>query len=195
MEPLAKLEAFFSGDRAFKEELRLLRDLARKTDSVETLKWGMPVYTVDGKNVFGIIGFKNHFGLWFFNGVFLKDPDGVLVAAQEGTKAMRHWKFRSRDDLNPSSVLAYMEEAITNHKKGLEHRPERTKKIEIPQLLAAALSHDKVLHQAFNAMAPYQQREFCNYIGSAKQEKTRQSRLRKCLPIIRGGRSLNEKYR
>lgn len=138
-------------------------------------------------------GFKNHFVLWFFNGVFLKDPEGVLVAAQKGTKAMRHWKFRSRDELNPSSVLAYMEEATS--KKGLEHRPERTKKIEIPQLLAAALSHDKALHQAFNALAPYKQREYCEYIGSAKQEKTRQSRLTKCLPLIREGVSLNEKYR
>lgn len=195
MKPSAKLEAFYSGERAFKEELNLLRGLARRTDAIETLKWGMPVYTVDGKNVFGITGFKNHFGLWFFNGVFLKDPEGVLVAAQKGTKAMRHWKFRSSNDLNPSLVLAYMEEAITNQKNGLEHRPERTKKNEIPHLLLEALSHDQSLHQAFNALAPYKQREFCDYIGSAKQEKTRHSRLAKCLPLIRGGVSLNEKYR
>lgn len=195
MEASAKLETFYSGERPFKDELLLLRDLARKTVATETLKWGRPVYTVDGKNVFGIMGFKNHFGLWFFNGVFMKDPEGVLVAAQEGTKAMRHWKFRSRDEINPVSVLAYMEEAIANQKKGLEHRPELSKKNKIPQPLSEALRQDIVLRQAFNALAPYKQREFCEFIGSARQEKTRQSRLLKCLPLIREGVSLNEKYR
>lgn len=195
MEASAKLESFYSGERPFKDELLLLRGLAQKTVARETLKWGRPVYTVDGKNVFGIMGFKNHFGLWFFNGVFMKDPEGVLVAAQEATKAMRHWKFRSRDDINPAKVLAYMEEAIANHKKGLEHQPEPANKNKIPQLLSEALRQDAVLRRSFNALAPYKQREFCEYIGSARQEKTRQSRLLKCLPMIREGVSLNEKYR
>lgn len=52
MEPSAKLEAFYSGERAFKEELNLLRELAGKTDAMETLKWSIVVYTVDAKNVF-----------------------------------------------------------------------------------------------------------------------------------------------
>lgn len=195
MKPAAKPEAFYATERPFKDELLLLLDLAGKTDAMETLKWGRPVYTVDGKNVFGIMGFKNHFGLWFFNGVFLKDPEGVLVAAREETKAMRHWKFRSRDEIRPASVLSYMKEAIANQKNGLELRPEPTKKFEIPQLLSAALREDKSLKQGFNKLAPYKQKEFCEFIGTARQEKTRQSRLLKCLPMIREGISLNEKYR
>jgi uncharacterized protein YdeI (YjbR/CyaY-like superfamily) len=195
MEPSDKIDAFYSRERPFKEELYILRDLARKTEARETLKWGSPVYTINGKNVFGIMGFKRHFGLWFFNGVFMKDPEGVLVAAQEETKALRHWKFTSRAEIIPGKVLAYMEEAIANQKKGMEHRPEGKKKVEIPGILAEALGKDNALLLAFKALTPYKQREYCEHIDSAKQEKTRQSRLEKCLLLIRKGVSLNEQYR
>jgi uncharacterized protein YdeI (YjbR/CyaY-like superfamily) len=195
MEPSDKLEAFYSRERPFKKELCILRELARKTEARETLKWGSPVYTINGKNVFGIMGFKHHFGLWFFNGVFLKDPEGVLVAAQEETKAMRHWKFTSRAEIRSGKVLAYMEEAIANQKKGMEHRPEGKKKVEIPGILVEALGKDNALMLAFKALTPYKQSEDCEHIASAKQEKTRQSRLEKSLTLIRKGISLNEKYR
>ncbi len=89
-----KTEAYFAKERPFKSGLALLRELALKTELQETFKWSTPVYTIDGKNVLGITSFKDHFGVWFFNGVFLKDPKNVMVNAQEGkTKSMRHWKF------------------------------------------------------------------------------------------------------
>jgi uncharacterized protein YdeI (YjbR/CyaY-like superfamily) len=88
-----------------------------------------------------------------------------------------------------------MEEAIANQKKGMEHRPEGKKKVEIPGILAEALGKDNALLLAFKALTPYKQREYCEHIDSAKQEKTRQSRLEKCLLLIRKGVSLNEQYR
>jgi len=195
MDASAKVEAFYSKERPFKKELGILRDLARQTEARETFKWSGPVYTIDGKNVFGIMGFTHHFGLWFFNGVFLKDPLGVLAVAQETTKAMRHWRFTSEKEIDPKQVLRYLEEAIDNQKKGLEHRPEAKKTLKIPELLHQELVKDKNLMAAFKALAPYKQREFCEHIGSAKQEKTRRSRLDQSLALIREGLSLNDKYR
>lgn len=91
MDNAEKLNAFYDKEHPFKDGIALLRNLAKQTEFVETLKWGAPIYTIDNKNVMGIMAFKEHFGLWFFNGVFLKDPNGILVNAQEGkTKAMRH---------------------------------------------------------------------------------------------------------
>lgn len=73
------------------------------------------------ENVFGICKFKNHFGVWFFNGVFLKDPKNVLENAQEGkTKGMRHWKFQSLEAVDEQIVLSYMKEALDNQRKGME---------------------------------------------------------------------------
>ena len=54
------------------------------------------IFTLNGKNVLGIGGFKNYFTIWFFNGVFLKDEKNVLVNSQEGlTKSLRQWRFSS----------------------------------------------------------------------------------------------------
>ena len=44
-------------------ELEILQTIISKTNLVETIKWGAPVYTLNGKNIVGITGFKNHFAL------------------------------------------------------------------------------------------------------------------------------------
>ncbi|QBA65640.1 hypothetical protein EQY75_09100 [Muriicola soli] len=178
------------------EGLNRLRRLALQTELQEDLKWGIPVYTLKGKNVFGISAFKTHFGIWFFNGCYLKDPEGVLENAQEGkTKAMRHYKFSSLDEIMPDIVLAYMTEAVENQKKGLIHKPDRKKKTEIPAELLQVLEKDPGLHKAFKQITPYKQREYCEYIASAKQLKTKHSRLAKILPMIREGLGINDMYR
>ena len=190
-----KVEAFYSREQPFREELNILRGLALETGAVEDFKWSGPVYTTNGKNVFGIMGFKHHFGLWFFNGVFMKDPLGVLQAAQKGTKALRHWKFYSQAEIDKKSILAYLREAIQNQQQGLEHKPEPKQEIKIPRILQERLSKEKDLLASFDALSPYKQREYCEHITTAKQEKTRLSRLEKMLPLIRKGLSLNDKYR
>src|SRR5882672_6330040 len=82
------------------EELDFLKSLIAKTELVETTKWGGPIFTVNNKNVLGIGGFKSYVGIWFFNGVFMKDEKKVLVNAQEGvTKALRQWGFSSKEEI------------------------------------------------------------------------------------------------
>ncbi len=67
------------------EELLLLREIILSTELTEEIKWGGPIYTLDGKNVLAIGGFKNFATIWFHQGVFLSDPKGVLVNAGELT--------------------------------------------------------------------------------------------------------------
>ena len=93
-------------------ELEILQDIISKTNLVETIKWGMSVYTYNGKNIVGITGFKNHFAIWFYKGVDLKDNGKVLVNAQEGiTKSLRQWRFTSKSEINEKLILEYIEEA------------------------------------------------------------------------------------
>ncbi len=197
MDSSEKLEAFFAREHPFKEGLEILRDIALKTELQETLKWGAPVYTVEGKNVLGIMAFKNHFGIWFFNGFFLNDPKNVLENAQEGkTKAMRHWKFHSVDEVDKATVLSYMEEAIENQKKGREMKPDRKAgKVALPDLLKETLMENKKLKVAFDALTPFKQREFCEYLSEAKMQKTKVARLDKIIPMIENGVGLHDKYR
>ena len=197
MEKIHFVEEYIERNEKYGEALSLLRDIISSTELEETIKWSIPTYTINNKNVLGIGAFKNHFGLWFFQGVFLKDEEKVLRNAQDGkTKAMRQMNFNSIDEINKDVVLKYVLEAIENQKLGKEIKPERNKKtVEIPTELAENLDHNSKLKAAFASLAPYKQKEYCEYISSAKREATKSSRLEKILPMIEQGIGLNDKYR
>ena len=94
-------------------ELRQLKDIILETDLIETTKWGSPVFTLNGKNIVGLAGFKNFFALWFFKGAQLKDEKKVLINAQEGkTKLMRQWRFTTQEQIDKDLILKYVLEAI-----------------------------------------------------------------------------------
>ena len=191
-----KIEAYYAKERPFKEGIVLLRELALKTGFDETYKWGIPVYTIENKNVLGILAFKHHFGIWFYNGVYLTDPKNVLENAQEGkTKAMRHWKFNALEDIDQATVLTYFQEAMANQKKGLILVPEKNKPVSIPPILKKAMDNNNTIKMNYESLSPYKQREFCEYISEAKQEKTKMSRLEKSVGLLLQGLGLHDKYR
>ena len=194
---MGKADDYFEKEHPYQNGIRLLREIALSTELEETVKWGAPVYTIQNKNVLGIMAFKSHFGLWFFNGVFLSDPENVLENAQEGkTKAMRHWKFTSSEGLDQSLIREYIQEAIENQKRGLTVKPERkSTEVVMPELLKEALTGKVALMEQFEGLSAYKQREYCEYIDTAKQEKTKLSRLEKILPMIKEGIGMNDKYR
>ncbi|NKI32964.1 YdeI/OmpD-associated family protein [Croceivirga thetidis] len=198
MDKAAKIEAYFEEEHEFKKAIGTLREIILKTPLEETFKWMFPTYTLQNKNVLAICKFKNHFGIWFFNGVFLTDPLNVLENAQEGkTKAMRHWKFSNEYDIDPNQVMAYVNEAIINQKNNRVLTPTKksTKHIETPELLMEAFKKNAKLKKAYQNFSEYKRKEFNEYISTAKQEKTKLKRLEKILPMIEDGIGLNDKYR
>lgn len=177
------------------EELGLLRGIIQKTELIETNKWGGEVYTINNKNVLGIGGFKNYFVIWFWNGVFLKDEAKVLVNANEGvTKGLRQWRFTSAADVNEKLVLYYINEAIANEKAGLSIKPEKKEAMRC-DFFESELNKDLNLKAAFDKFSTYKQKEFWEFMATAKQEKTKIARLEKIKPMIMDGLGLNDKYR
>lgn len=197
MKKIHSVEEYLETSEKWSKELTKIREIILKTELVETVKWGIPTYTINTKNVVGFAGFKSYFGLWFFNGVFLKDEEQVLINAQEDkTKGMRQWRFNSIDDINEPLLLKYLNEAIENQKQGLEIKPERKKKaIVIPKELEAVFIKKPVIKTAFENLTAFKQREYCEYIASAKRDATKLSRLEKITPMIAQGIGLNDKYR
>ena len=180
---------------SWSEELELLKSIIAKTELVETTKWGGPVYVLNGKNVLGVGGFKNYFTIWFFNGVFLKDEKKVLVNAQEGvTKSLRQWRFTSKEEVNETAILDYIHEAIENEKQGKIIKPEKGKSI-VSELFEKELDANPDLKEAFQKFSPYKQKEFLEYIETAKREETKRSRIEKIKPMILENIGLNDKYR
>lgn len=178
------------------EAQNLLHQILSQSELVETKKWGMPVFTYKGKNVVGYAGMKTHFALWFYNGVFLSDPYQVLINAQEGkTKAMRQWRFESIEQIDGTTILEYIQEAIENEKLGKTWKPEKSPVLEIPALMQEKLDSDADLKASFALFTPFKQKEFIEYISEAKREATQVSRLEKITPMILQGIGLNDKYR
>lgn len=181
---------------AWNEELALLKSIILKTGLKETTKWGIPVFTYNGKNVVGIAGFKSFFALWFYNGSFLEDKKQVLINASEGqTKALRQWRFRSMEEIDEAGITAYIQEAIENEKQGKRLVPQKKKQLPIPPQLAAILKNDHLFAERFANLSPAKQTEYLEHIDSAKQEKTKLSRINKMRPLVLQGEGLHDKYK
>ena len=195
MHTILEKENKWNKTNQWENELEQLHAIIRKTPLVETTKWGGPVYTYNNKNVLGIGGFKSYFGIWFYNGVFLKDEKKLLINAnEENTKSLRQMRFNSGNEIDEKLILAYIKEAIEIEGKGLVI-PKEKKETIIPELLQKELDQNSELNDKFNAFSPYKQREFIEYIVTAKQEKTQLSRHQKIIPMILEDRGLNDKYR
>ncbi len=180
----------------WEEELVLLQSIADKAGLDKALKWGIDVYMHEERNVFAFCGFKSHFALWFYNGVFLKDKYKVLVNAQDGkTKSLRQWRFTSKEEINEQRILEYVREAVAIERKGLKLAPEKTDEPPLPDILKAVFRKNKALKLAFDQLTPGRKKEYLLYIQEAKQEATRQKRIERIMPIILAGKGLNDRYK
>ena len=195
MHTILEKENKWNKTNQWENEIEQLHAIIRKTPLIETTKWGGLVYTYNNKNLLGIGGFKSYFGIWFYNGVFLKDEKKLLINAnEENTKSLRQMRFNSVNEIDEKLILAYIKEAIEIEEKGLAI-PKEKKETIIPEILQKEFDKNRELLAKFNTFSPYKQREFIEYITSAKQEKTQMTRLDKVISMIFEGRGLNDKYR
>jgi len=193
----SRVDAYIAKHSNFTKLINEIRKTLLSTEFEETIKWGMPTYTINGKNVAGIGAFKSHCGVWFFQGALLKDNHKVLTNAQEGkTQAMRQWRFTNDSKINKKLLISYIKEAIDNEKKGLRIKPIGTKKpLIIPQELENLISKDKNFGKSFEVLTLSKKREFSEYIIEAKREATKIKRLEKIIPMIMNGIGLHDKYK
>lgn len=186
---------YINRHKHYKVELELLRSIMLSSGMEETIKWGAPVYTVNGKNVAGLGAFKSYVGIWFFQGVFLKDQSKMLVNAQEGkTQAMRQWRFSSLDEIDAKLVREYVQEAIANQKAGKELKPEK-KPLVLPDELKNLLSSNAKARSVFESFSLGHKREYADYISEAKRPETRAARIEKITPMILDSVKMSDRYK
>ena len=196
MKRFSDVDAYLQSLGQWQVEIARLREILLTTGLDETIKWNSPCYTHQGKNVVGIGGFKSYFGLWFFQGALMDDPESLLVNAQKGkTRGMRQWRMASKNDIKVQLVKRYVKEAVRVAESGLSIQPKRDLPVEIHPLLEAALRKNRQASKAFEQMSPSCRREYANYINEAKKEETKIRRLAKIIPMIASGGGLNDRYR
>ena len=153
-------------------------------------KWGKPCYTIDGKNVVIIQGFKDYCALGFFQGALLKDPKKLLVQLGQ-VQAARVMKFTSAKEIaaKAATIKTYMREALAAARAGrkVETKPWAT---PVPEELKERFRSDPKFKRAFEALTPGRQRGYLYHFAGAKQSATRSARIEKAVPAIFEGRGL-----
>jgi uncharacterized protein YdeI (YjbR/CyaY-like superfamily) len=175
-------------------EIAAMRRVLAGFALTEECKWGKPTYTLEGKNIVIMQGFKEYFALGFFQGALLKDPKKVLVQLGQ-THVGRVMKFTSAKDITASAatIKAYVREAIAVEKAGLRMKPKRTSELPVPEELSERFRRDPRFKRAFEALTPGRQRSYLYHFAAAKQSATRTARIEKAMAAIFEGRGFLER--
>ncbi len=189
-----KVDFYFDKVNKWQEAIAQLRAIALDSGLTEELKWGQPCYTLGKSNVVLIHDFKEYCALLFFKGALLKDPNGILIQQTENVQAARQIRFSDPlKIMELKSVLkVYIHEAIKVEKSGLKVELKKTKEFTIPEEFQTQLDQSSELKAAFEALTPGRQRAYLLHFSSAKQSKTRVSRIEKYTPQILAGKGMDD---
>lgn len=189
-----KVDAYLKNAKRWREEMEMLRALLLDTPLTEELKWGKPCYALNDGNVVLIVGFKEYCALLFCKGALLKDPHGILIQPTENTQASRQLRFTSTKEIVKlkSVIKACFAEAIAVEKAGLDVTYKKVTEFKVPEEFQAKLDELPELKSAFEALTPGRRRAYLLYFSGAKQSKTRETRVEKCMPDILEGKGLDD---
>jgi uncharacterized protein YdeI (YjbR/CyaY-like superfamily) len=188
-----KVEAFFDKPEKWQKLYNKLREIVLYVGLDEEYKWMHPCYTLNGKNVVLIHGFKEYCALLFFKGALLKDSNGILIQQTENVQAGRQMRFTNTEEIvKLESVLkSYIQQAIEVEKAGLKVPKKTTKEYPVPEEFQNKLDELSALKTAFEALTPGRQRAYLYYFSQPKQSKTRMARVEKYIQQIFDGKGLN----
>lgn len=180
---------------SWKAELELLRQIVLKTELTEEIKWGIPVYTLNGKNIVSVSALKASANISFFKGVLLADKYKILEQ-QGNLQSDRLVKFTNIKDIEKVKDIlqSYIKEAISIEKSGkkvaFKKNPE-----PVPLELEQAFEADSIFKEAFNALTSGRQRGYIIYFSQPKQASTRAGRIEKYKEQILNGIGLHDTYK
>lgn len=179
---------------AWRKEMEALREIILACPVTEEIKWGWPAYSHEGKNIVLIHAFKAYGAALFFKGALLKDPDGVLIQQTQNVQAARQIRFTSVGEVKRlrATLEAYIAEAIAIEASGAKPLRKPTADFEVPAEFRDRMDEDPDLRAAFEALTPGRQRGYLFHFAQAKQSKTREARIDRCLPAILAGKGLGD---
>jgi len=179
----------------WREEIETLRQIVLETSLSEEIKWGVPVYTHNGKNILSVAALKDFATIGFFKGVLLTDSHKILEQ-QCNLQSDRIVRFtKTTDIVKLKAVLkSYIKEAIAIEESG--KKVEFKKNLEpIPDELLQVFEDDPAFKKAFYALTLGRQRGYIIHFSQPKQPQRRIGRIEKYKEQIFNGVGLNDKYK
>ncbi len=189
-----KVDFFFNQAEKWQAEFTKLRTILLGCGLTEEVKWGVPCYTFQDKNIVLMHGFKDYCALLFFKGALLQDAQGLLIQQTENVQAARQLRFTNLQEVIAleAIVSAYIAEAIAVEEAGLQVPYKKTAEFPMPEELITKLEEVPGLQDAFDALTPGRQRAYLLHFAQPKQAKTRVARIEKWAPHILNGKGLDD---
>ena len=190
-----KVDQFLEKSTKWKEEMNLLREIILDMKELhEDYKWMHPCYTLGGKNVVLIHGFKEYCALLFHKGALLKDPDGILIQQTENVQSARQIRFTdiTRIKKQRAVIKRYIREAIEIERSGMKVKLKETAEFPVPKEFQSRLNKNPDLKNSFEALTPGRQRGYLFYFSQAKQSQTREARIDKYISKILNGKGIDD---
>jgi len=176
------------------KELEQLRQLMLDSGLVEGIKWGVPCYCLDGKNIAVVAALKDFCSLSFFQGAGSNDPHGILEKPGPNSQAARLVKITSCSQIKTlrPALVALISQAIELQGTGFQSPKQTSDTMERPKELLDAFSKEPDFQRAFEALTPGRQRGYLLHFSGAKQAKTRSDRIEKHRSRILNGQGLQD---
>lgn len=189
-----KVDDFLRETGKWQVEMEKLREIILDCDLEEEFKWYQPCYTLNGRNVVLIHGFKEYCAILFFNGSLMKDPDGILIQQTENVQAARQIRFTNLQQIvrAEATLKNYVHEAMEVEKSGRKVEHKKTADYPVAEEFRVRLERNPALRTAFESLTPGRQRAYLFYFSSAKQSSTRELRIEKYVQNILDGKGLND---
>jgi uncharacterized protein YdeI (YjbR/CyaY-like superfamily) len=200
-----RVDAYIAGQAEFARPiLTHLRALVHRAcpDAGEAIKWSMPFFTIEGRNLCNMAGFRAHAAFGFWESA-MAERTGAAKTGGTGESAMGQFgRITALSDLPDDAALerliadaaARIRSGEAKAAKSSAPRPARAPLPVPPDLAAAIAAHpDAARHWA--GFTPGKIRDYAEWIGEAKREETRDKRIAEAISWIAEGKDRNWKYR
>jgi uncharacterized protein YdeI (YjbR/CyaY-like superfamily) len=190
-----RIDAYIAAQAEFAQPiLEHIRRLVRETvpEAEETIKWGMPHFTVGGRILGAMGAFKAHATL------ALRQAEEVLGETGTKTEAMGQFgRLTAIGDLPPEGELkALLRHAAGASAEGPKPRAKKPPKSELPTPadLLAALDANPAARATFDGFPPSCRRDYVEWVAEAKRPETRAKRIAQASEWMAEGKRRNWKY-
>lgn len=179
---------------AWQDELKLLREIALDCGLTEERKWGVPCYTIEGKNVSIVSALKSYASISFFKGGLISDCHNILEKPGENCQPDRVIKFTSVEAIRSLEPVLreYIYQAIEIERSGEKVNFNAKFELDLPIELSNRLALSSELKHAWENLTPGRKRGYVLFISAAKQSKTRDARIDKYIPSILQGKGMHD---
>ncbi len=167
-------------------------------DVEETIKWSFPNFEYRGSLLCSMAAFKKHCAFSFWKASLMQDPEGLFTITP--AQAMGHFgKLSSVDQIPSKKVLrSYFLDAMKLNEDGVtvpkQAKKSTPKDVPMPNDFHDMLHNNPKALMSFEAFSPSHRREYLRWITEAKQEATRQRRMRQAIEQLAEGKTRDWKY-